>query len=189
MADQLQDKQALYNNRRKRKREEEKKPTYTFEVSVNVGDNQRLESVKYRLKKAKELLGINPKSSKTQNTDLIEALLDAFERDQEVRVGEDDDMTTNSPVNSTPSQLENQIHTPHTENDDMFICTYSSLTNLVNSLVEKANCVCGKSFLLTGHAFQRYGHVVSFALKCTEGHSRKWFSSPIMNGKYLVNCR
>lgn len=186
MAERPQYNQTLYNDKRKRKREVEKKPSYTFEVCVNVGDNQRLESVKDRLRKAKEFLGITPKSSKTQNADLIEALLDAFERDHELRLGEDEDLTPNS----TPSQLGNQIHTPHTENDDMFICTYSSLTNLVNSLVQNGNCsVCGKSFLLTGHAFERYGHAISLAIKCIEGHSRKWFSSPVINGKYYVNCR
>ena len=66
--------------------------------------------------------------------------------------------------NSMPSQLGNQIHMPHTESDNMFICTYSLLPNLVNSLVQNGNCsVCGKSFLLTGHVFERHGHAISLA--------------------------
>ena len=53
MADWSQYNQTLYNDKRKRKREVEKKPSYTFEICVNVGDNQRLESVKDRQIKPK----------------------------------------------------------------------------------------------------------------------------------------
>ena len=54
-------------------------PHFSLTVEVKAGDEKRLEDLHSRLNHAKSLLGIDRKTSSTQNADLLEALLSYLE--------------------------------------------------------------------------------------------------------------
>ena len=74
----------------------------------------------------------------------------------------------------------------------MFVCTYSAMRSLLQFL-SKNKCdscyMCSKPWNLEKGSAQQTGHAVGYAVKRSNGHRLKWLSSPIVNGKYYVNCR
>ena len=81
---------------------------------------------------------------------------------------------------------------PATHGDEMFVCTYSAMRSLLQFL-SKNKCdscyMCSKPWNLEKGSAQQTGHAVGYAVKRSNGHRLKWLSSPIVNGKYYVNCR
>ena len=81
---------------------------------------------------------------------------------------------------------------PATHGDEMFVCTYSAMRSLLQFL-SKNKCdscyMCSKPWNLEKGSYQQTGHAVGYAVKRSNGHRLKWLSSPIVNGKYYVNCR
>lgn len=70
-------KQAKHNQKRKLCRDSKR---FTIDVSIpDTDDSSRLENVKKRWYVAKESLCVTRKSSTTQNADVLEALLQAYE--------------------------------------------------------------------------------------------------------------
>lgn len=71
------ERQARYNKKRKLSRDN--KTTFGIEISVGREDYDRLGSIKQRWNKVKDALKSKTPKSKTQNADIMEALLDAYE--------------------------------------------------------------------------------------------------------------
>ena len=139
----------------------------------------------------KDALKSKTSKSKTQNADIMEALLDAYEN---ANVMDVEEKHTVPDTTGETNQSQCQIHTAATMDDDMFVCTYSALKSLLDFVTKGkdkgGSCYnCSKFWSLSKGTFQRFGHVVSYTINGDCGHSLKWLSSPIVNGKFNVNCR
>lgn len=174
-------KQARHNEKRKLCRSSKR---FIIDIlTADTDDSNRFEDIKKRWYAVKESLQVTRKSSTTQNADVLEALLQAYKAiicNEEAISHED------------TTQNERQIHTPATPEDEMFICTSSAMRSLLEFLGKNrcGSCFrCSNPWNLDKGIYKRIGHAASYMVKCSSGHSLKWLSSPIVNGKYYVNCR
>ena len=131
---------------------EKRNPHFNLTVEVKRTDEARfLRSLRCRLDHAKSLLGIDRKTSSTQNADLLERLLNCFElvMPSAVNLGPSPAASTSStPHEMQPSpksslELEQeherparrpqkrQIYVDATVDDPFFVCTGESLKSLV----------------------------------------------------------
>ena len=187
-ASKIREQQAQYNENRKQKREASKTSRYLFEISLPDGDDERLTRIKERLRNVKDVMCIDGKMSKTQNADVIESLLIAFETLHGSSPNPPKTSETTGSC-STPHHR-TEVHTPCEEDDKIFACTYKAISSLVSSLINnRASCTCSKPWNFASQDFTRYGHAICLTMKCSDAHVFKWYSSPILNGKYYVNCR
>ena len=189
---------------------EEQNPHYSLTVEVKKEDKHRLESLRSRVDRAKSLLGIDRKTSSTQNADLLEQLLSCFEL-----VMHSAGNIGSSPVASQfssprevrpppPSFVEHenqqpsrrpqkrQIYVDATVDDPFFVCTGESLKSLVKYFTKNSQCeFCSGEFQLFRLTLSQQGHVCRMELPCVCNDSVVWLSSGLLGhpAKYVANVR
>ena len=96
------------NKRTNSNRDPEKRnPHFSLTVELKRNDEARLQSLRSRLEHAKSLLGIDRKTSSTQNADFLERLLNCFElvMPSAVNVGP----SSASSISSMPGRYKTQV--------------------------------------------------------------------------------
>ena len=166
-----------------------------------------------RIDRAKSLLGIDRRSSSTQNADLLEKLLNCFElvtpSAVNPKLGTSSASSTMrstlsvSPFSSQPQlssaeSLEQkrprkrQIYVDAAVDDPCFVCTGESLKSLIKYFSRNSQCeFCGGEFKFSGLSFSQQGHVCRLELPCVANDSVVWLSSGLLGhpAKYSANVR
>ena len=170
------------------------------------GEKDRLEYLKDRLNQAKWLLGINQKTSSTQNADLLEHLLHCFDLVQpsviSARSSSVASTTSVSPepvqpvqpstVPEQPRPQRRQIYVDGTVDDPQCICTGESLKALTKYFSGNPECeFCGGEYVWSEMTFSQQGHVCRMMVPCPCKDSVVWLSSGILGhpAKYIANVR
>ena len=143
---------------------EKRNPHFSPTMEVKREDEARLQSLPCRLDNAMSLLGIDRKTSSTQNANLLEQLLNCFElvMPSAVNLGPSPATSTSStphsvqPLPKSSLELERehqrparrqqkrQIYVDAAVDDRFFVCTGKSLKSLVNYLTRNSQCeFCG----------------------------------------------
>ena len=201
------------NKRTNANRDPEKRnPHFSLTVEVKRDDEARLQSLRSRLEHAKSLLGIDRKTSSTQNADLLERLLNCFEllMPSAVNIGPSSASSTSSmphevqPQPKSSLELEQQhrrpdrraqkrqIYVDATVDDPFFVCTGESLKSLVKYFTRNPQCeFCGEEYQLSGLSLSKQGHVCRLELPCVCDDSVVWLSSGLLGhpAKYVANVR
>ena len=189
---------------------EKRNPHFSLTVEVKQEDEARLQSLRCRLDHAKLILGIDRKTSSTQNADLLERLLNCFElvMPSAVSVGP----SSTAAISSMPHEVQpqpkrsleleqergrsdwrpqkRQIYVDATVDDPFFVCTGESLKSLVKYFTRNPQCeFCGGEYQLSGPSFSKQGHVCRFELPCVCDDSVVWLSSGLLGhpAKYVAN--
>ena len=199
------------NKRTNANRDPEKRnPHFSLTVEVKRDDEARLQSLRSRLEHAKSLLGIDRKTSSTQNADLLERLLNCFElvMPSAVNIGP----SLASSISSMPREVQpqpkssleqqhrrpdrraqkRQVYVDATVDDPFFVCTGESLKSLVKYLTRNPQCeFCGEEHQLSGLSLSKQGHVCRLELPCVCDDSVVWLSSGLLGhpAKYVANVR
>ena len=177
-------------------------------VEVKNGNEGRLEDIRGRLNNAKALLGIDRKTSSTQNADLLEALLSYFElmkgsvassSNTVLTTVESSQATPVTPVRASSIQAtsdkkprKRQIYVDSVVDDPYFICTGKGLTALVKYFAEKPKCeFCYEEYQRSRMNMSRQGHVCRLEVPCFNADSVLWLSSGVLGhpAKYVANVR
>ena len=201
------------NKRTNANRDPEKRnPHFSLTVEVKRDDDARLQSLRCRLDHAKSLLGIDRKTSSTQNADLLERLLNCFElvMPSAVNVGPSSAASLTSmphevqPPPKSSLELEQQhrrpdrraqkrqIYVDATVDDPFFVCTGESLMSLVKYFTRNPQCeFCGGEYQLSELSLSKQGHVCRLELPCVCDDSVVWLSSGLLGhpAKYVANVR
>ena len=194
----------------------DRNPHFSLTVEVKKGDDARLESLRSRLDRAKSLLGIDRRSSSTQNADLLEKLLNSFElvtpSAVNAKLGTSSASSTMKrstlspfpdaqPLHYHQSSVESleqrrarkrQIYVDAAVDDPCFVCTGESLKSLVKYFSRNSQCeFCGGEFKFSGMSFSQQGHVCRLELPCVSNDSVVWLSSGLLGqpAKYSANVR
>ena len=195
----------------------DRNPHFSLTVEVKKGDDDRLEGLRSRLNHAKSLLGIDRRSSSTQNADLLEKLLNCFElvtpSAVNAKFGTSSASSTSlmrppsvSSFSAQPQQrslesLESleqriprkrQIYVDAAVDDPCFVCTGESLKALIKYFSRNSLCeFCGGEFKFSGLSFSQQGHVCRLELPCVANDSVVWLSSGLLGhpAKYSANVR
>ena len=133
-------------------------PHFSVTVEVAMGDESRLEGLRARLNNAKSLLGIDRKTSSTQNADLLETLLSYFE------------------IMKPSSVVARSFSVASAESGPSW--AYSATT--IFDRITRTSATSEKADL--------QGHVCRFQLPCVGGDSVIWLSSGVLGypTKYLA---
>lgn len=139
----------------------ERNPHFSLTIEVKKDQQSRLEAIKQRINNAKSALGIDRKTSTTQNADLMERLLLYFEMIHPSAVESSSSSSAKSdvlkgpittpsqPVQPSPSSVEvparqqtrkRQIYVESTVDDGCYVCTKSSLQALCKYLTTNPLC-------------------------------------------------
>ena len=194
------------NKRTNANRDPDKRnPHFSLTVEVKKEEEDRLENIRSRLNAAKSVLGIDRKTSSTQNADLLEALLRYFELVKPSAFGD-----SPSIASSTRPPDQPQVHPPPNESsehrrprkrqvyvdaavdDPFFVCSGESLKALVKYFTGNPQCeFCGDDYNLFGMKFSKQGHVCRMEVPCVANDSVVWLSSGILGhpAKYVANVR
>ena len=168
----------------------ERNPHFSLTIEVKKDQQSRLEAIKQRLSNAKSALGIDRKSSTTQNADLIERLLSYFEMICSSTVESSSSSITKIDVLDGPrtalsqsvqpssSSVEvrdrrqtrkRQIYVDSTLDDGCYVCTKSSLQALCKYFITNPLCeFCGVDYMYTwaSATFSSQGHVCKIEVPC-----------------------
>ena len=197
------------NKRTNANRDPEKRnPHFSLTVEVKREDETRLQSLRCRLDHAKSLLGIDRKTSSTQNADLLERLLNCFElvMPSAFNLGPSPTASTSSvqppPKNSMELEQEHQrpargpqkrqIYVDASVDDPFFVCTGESLKSLVKYFTRNSQCeFCCGDYQLSGLSLSKQGHVCRLELPCVCDDSVVWLSSGLLGhpAKYAANVK
>ncbi|XP_068738170.1 uncharacterized protein [Montipora capricornis] len=197
------------NKRTNASRDPEKRnPHFSLTVEVKNGNESRLEDIRGRLNNAKALLGIDRKTSSTQNADLLEALLSYFElmkasvassSNTVLTTVESSQATPVTPVRASSIQAtsdkkprKRQIYVDSVVDDPYFICTGKGLTALVKYFAENPKCeFCYEEYQWSRMNMSRQGHVCRLEVPCFNADSVLWLSSGVLGhpAKYVANVR
>ena len=195
------------NKRTNANRDPEKRnPHFSLTVEVKREDEARLQSLRSRLDHAKSLLGIDRRTSSTQNADLLEQLLNCFElvMPSAVNLGPSPAASTSSvhppPKNSLEQEHQwparrpqkRQIYVEASVDDPFFVCTGESLKSLVKYFTRNSQCeFCGGDYQLSGLSLSKQGHVCRLELPCVCEDSVVWLSSGLLGhpAKYVANVK
>ena len=183
-------------------------PHFSLTVEVKLGDESRLEGLRSRLNHAKSLLGIDRKTSSTQNADLLEALLSYFELVKPSAVSAAAESSSAASAKSSPASAmpttsstevpgrrrpqKRQIYVDAVVDDPCFVCTGESLKSLVKYFAGNQECeFCGADYQWSGMKFSRQSHVCRLEVPCTCSDSVVWLSSGVLGhpAKYCANVR
>lgn len=197
------------NKRTNANRDPEKRnPHFSLTVEVKREDEACLQTLRTRLDHAKMVLGIDRKTSSTQNADLLEQLLNYFELLKSSVVSSRSSPAASTP--STPSEIEpvprtpistshecrrprkRQIYVDATVDDPCFVCTGESLKSLVNYFTYNSHCeFCGEDYKVSALSMSKQGHVCRLEVPCVCGDSVVWLSSGFLGhpAKYVANVR
>ena len=198
------------NKRTNANRDPEKRnPHFSLTVEVKRDDEARLQRLRSRLEHAKSLLGIDRKTSSTQNADLLERLLNCFElvMPSAVNIGPSSASSISSmphevqPQPKSSLELEQQHRRPDQQqhrrpdrraqkrqiyvdaivDDPFFVCTGESLKSLVKYFTRNPQCeFCGEEYQLSGLSLSKQGHVCRLELPCVCDDSVVWLSSGLL---------
>ena len=196
------------NKRTNANRDPEKRnPHFSLTVEVKVGDENRLEGLRSRLNHAKSLLGIDRKTSSTQNADLLEALLTYFELVKPSAVGAAAESSSAASTKSRPYSVpttsstevperrrpqKRQIYVDAAVDDPCFVCTGESLKSLVKYFAGNQKCeFCSANYQWSDMKFSRQSHVCCLEVPCFCSDSVVWLSSGVLGhpAKYFANVR
>ena len=196
----------------------DRNPHFSLTVEVK-GDDSRLECLRGRLDRAKSLLGIDRRSSSTQNADLLEKLLYCFELVTPSAIDAELGSPSSSsscniskpstfspfggvqPPQSHRSSVEflehrrpskRQIYVDASVDDPCFVCTGESLKSLVKYFSSNPQCeFCCGDFNFSDISFTQQGHVCRLEVPCVSSDSVVWLSSGIVGhpAKYCANVR
>lgn len=177
-------------------------------MEVKREDETRLQSLRCRLDHAKSLLGIDRKTSSTQNADLLERLLNCFElvMPSAVNLRPSPTASTSSvqppPKHSMELEQEHQrparrpqkrqIYVDASVDDPFFVCTGESLKSLVKYFTRNSQCeFCCGDCQLSGLSLSKQGHVCRLELPCVCDDSVVWLSSGLLGhpAKYAANVK
>lgn len=174
-------------------------PRFCLTVEVKAGDEKRLEDLRSRLNHVKSLLGIDRKTSSTQNADLLEALLSYFEL-VKPSAATQSWPGSSPPMTESPAEGEQQRRRPQKRqiyvdakvDDPCFVCTGESLRSLAKYFSENQNCeFCGAYYRWSGVRFSKQGHVCRLEVPCVCSDLVVWLSSGVLGhpAKYFANVR
>jgi len=150
------------------------------------------------------VLGIDRKTSSSQNADLLEQLLNYFElvKSSVISSGSSPAASTIStpsepltPSSTTQEQRhpqKRQIYVDATVDNPCFVCTGESLKSLVNYFTYNSHCeFCGDDYKLSALSMSKQGHVCRLEVPCGCGDSVVWLSSGLLGhpAKYVANVR
>ena len=193
-------------------------PHFSLTIEVKKEQQSRLEAIKQRINNAKSALGIDRKTSTTQNADLMERLLSYFEMicpsavessssssagpssaNTDVLVGPT--TVPSQPVQPPSSSVEvpvrrqtrkRQIYVESTVDDECYVCTKSSLKALCKYFTTNPLCeFCGKDYKWVSATFSSQGHVCKIEVPCVCNDSVTWLSSGVLGHapcKVLCQC-
>ena len=198
----------LYYQKTKDRRKNEK-ARFDFKIEVKSVESERINTIKERIARAKQGLGLLRSSS--ANADLLEKLLDSFEQNQQHSLPRgstqlpapfSSQQTTSPDISMEDVSMETiqaefpqktQLHSPSEENDPLFLVTKASLHRLFSHFIESGVlCKCGNVFEADTLVIERVtknNHCCKVLVKCSDQHILEWYSSPILNGKYYANLR
>ena len=193
-------KRKMENNKRSNANRDPEKRNLHWSLSVEVKreDEDRLHSLRSRWENAKSLLGINRKTSSTQNADLLEKLLDCFEVQKSLVQPVTQTQTPSAieadsePQHGRSQPRKRQIYVDTAVDDPCFICTGESLKSLVKYFTSNPQCeFCGGDINFSAMSFTNQGHVCRLEVPCVCSDSVVWLSSGILGhpAKYFVNVR
>ncbi|XP_068711084.1 uncharacterized protein [Montipora foliosa] len=174
-------------------------PHFSLTVEVKAGDEKRLEDLRSRLNHAKSLLGIDRKTSSTQNADLLETLLSYFEL-VKPSAATQSWPGSSPPMTESPAEEQQQRRRPQKRqiyvnakvDDPCFVCTGESLRSLAKYFSENQNCeFCGADYRWSGVKFSKQGHVCRLEVPCVCSDLVVWLSSGVLGhpAKYFANVR
>ena len=146
------------------------------------GDGEK-DNLFAKVKAAKSLIGEGQPTTVT-TFNLLETVLDFY-------------ITQNSKQMTSPEETNNctaapfpeyqQISEKSTEDEELFVGAVSSITSLVNQ-VQHHHKTC--TSILSSFNTQKIRHVLQAKIRCDNGHSFTWTSSPhVEGGNFLVNLR
>ena len=188
----------------------ERNPHFSLTIEVKKDQQSRLEAIKQRINNAKSALGIDIKTSTTQNADLMEIILSCFEMIRPSAVESSSSPSTKTDVLkrpiTTPSQpspgsveltarhqtRKRRIYVECTVDDGCYVCTKSSLQALCKYFTTNPLCeFCGKDYKWSLTTFSSQGHICKIEVPCVCGNSVTWFSSGVLGhpAKYYANVR
>ena len=203
------------NKRSNPKRDpEQRNPHFSFTVEVGKGEESRLENIQRRLSNAKLALGIDWKTTSTQNADVLEGILSAFEMMRPSAAEKSPSSPTSSSTSTvteehpardrltsscnvrrpTPTRhpRKRQIYVEATADDWSYVCTGEALRSLVQYFVNRgsysARCeFCGGPYKMGSFHLSRQNHVCRLMLSCWCNDSVVWLLGH--PAKYLANVR
>ena len=188
----------------------ERNPHFSLTIEVKKDQQSRLQPIKQRINNA---LGIDRKTSTTQNADLMERLLPCFEMIHPSAVESSSSSIAKTdvlqapvtapsrPVQPSSSSVEvpvrqhtrkRQIYVESTVDDGSYVCTKSSLQALCKYFTTNPLCeFCGKDYKWGSATFSSQGHVCKIEVSCVCNDSISWLSSGVLGhpAKYCANVR
>lgn len=179
-------------------------------MEVGKEEEDRLERIRTRIELAKQQTRSVKKCS---NTELMEILLDNFEKKNTFNTEDKQQPATSAPSmdhshTDMPPLLpeddlaegsenivpKTQLHSKCEENDNVYLVSGSAIDRLFKHFSEErgSTCKCGESLDYSSFMMQRItknNHCGKATISCTAGHILEWFTSPTISGKYYANLR